>query len=133
VKFAKIVFWVAGIWGLLVITPLYFMFDLIGRKDPPAITHPGFFYGFVGLGLAWQIAFLFIARDPIRFRPLMVPSMLEKFSYGIAVVVLVLQARMHASDLIFASTDLLLGILFVAAYLRTPARSAEKCGTWAPQ
>ncbi len=41
-KFAKIVFLVAGIWGLLVITPLYFMFDLIGRKDPPAITHPGF-------------------------------------------------------------------------------------------
>ena len=53
-KFAKIVFWVAGIWGLLVLTPLYFMFDLIGRNDPPPITHPGFFYGFVGLGLAWQ-------------------------------------------------------------------------------
>jgi len=42
-KFARIVFWVACVWGLLVITPLYFMFDLIGRKDPPPITHPGFF------------------------------------------------------------------------------------------
>jgi len=122
-KFSKIVFLVAGIWGVLVITPLYFMFDLIGQKDPPAITHPGFFYGFVGLGLAWQIAFLFISRDPVRFRPLMIPSMIEKFSYGIAVVVLVLQARMHSSDLVFAATDLLLGVLFVAAYLRTPARS----------
>ena len=132
-KFAKIVFWVAGIWGVVVIAPLYFMFDLIGRKDPPAITHPGFFYGFVGLGLAWQIAFLFIARDPIRFRPLMIPSMLEKFSYGIAVVVLVLQARMHASDLLFAATDLLLGILFVVAYVRTPARSAEMGGALGPQ
>ena len=40
-KFAKVVFWVAGIWGLLVITPLYFIFDLIGKNDPPAITHPG--------------------------------------------------------------------------------------------
>jgi len=48
-KLAKVVFWIAGIWGLLVITPLYFMFDLIGRKDPPPITHPGFFYGFVEL------------------------------------------------------------------------------------
>jgi hypothetical protein len=36
----KIVFWIAGIWGVLVLTPLYFMFDMIGRQDPPAITHP---------------------------------------------------------------------------------------------
>ncbi len=123
-KFAKIVFCVAGIWGVLVLAPLFFMFDLIGRKDPPAITHPGFFYGFAAVGLAWQIAFLFIARDPIRFRPLMIPSMVEKFGYGITVVVLVLQAKMHASDLAFAGTDLFLGILFVVAYLRTPARCA---------
>jgi len=52
-KFAKVVFWVAGIFGLLVVTPLYFMFDLIGRRDPPAITHPGFFYGFAGLS-RWE-------------------------------------------------------------------------------
>ncbi|HKM82036.1 MAG TPA: hypothetical protein VJY15_13870 [Candidatus Acidoferrum sp.] len=123
-KFAKVVFWVAGIWGVVVLAPLFFMFDLIGRKDPPAITHPGFFYGFAAVGLAWQIAFLFIARDPIRFRPLMIPSMVEKFGYGITVVVLVLQAKMHASDLAFAGTDLFLGVLFVVAYLRTPARSA---------
>ena len=63
-KFAKIVFRVAGTWGLSVLTPLYFMFDLIGRNDPPPITHPGFFYGFVGVALAWQIAFIFIATDP---------------------------------------------------------------------
>jgi hypothetical protein len=50
--------------------------------------------------------------------------MVEKFSYGITVVILVLQATMHASDLVFAGTDLLLGVLFVVAYLRTPARSA---------
>ncbi|MGB7846317.1 MAG: hypothetical protein WBL63_11930 [Candidatus Acidiferrum sp.] len=118
-KFAKVVFWVAGIWGLLVITPLYFMFDLIGRKDPPAITHPGFYYGFVGVGLAWQIAFLVIARDPVRLRPMMIPSVVEKFSWGIVVVTLVLQGRMHGSDLVFAGTDTLLGVLFVAAYVRT--------------
>jgi hypothetical protein len=123
-KFAKIVFWVAGIWGVLIITPLYFMFDLIGRRDPPAITHPGFFYGFVGLALAWQIAFLFIATDPVRYRPLMIPSIIEKFSFNVAVVILVLQARMHRSDLILAGTDLLLGVLFVIAYFKTPARAA---------
>jgi hypothetical protein len=123
-RFAKMVFWVAGIWGFLVLTPLYFMFDLIGRQDPPPITHPGFFYGFVGAGLAWQVAFLFIARDPLRFRPLMIPSLLEKVSYGAAIVVLVLQGRMHKSDLVFAGTDLLLGLLFVIAYLKTRTRAA---------
>jgi hypothetical protein len=118
-RFAKIVYWVAGIWGLLVLTPLYFMFDLIGKKDPPAITHPGFYYGFVGTALAWQLAFLVIGRDPIRLRPMMIPSMVEKFAYGIAVVMLVMQGAMHRSDLVFAGTDLTLGVLFVAAWLRT--------------
>jgi hypothetical protein len=125
-KFAKVVFWVAGIWGLLVILPLYFMFDLIGEKDPPAITHPGFYYGFVGCALAWQIAFLFIAREPVRLRPMMIPSVVEKFTYGIAVVVLVVNARMHRADLVFAGTDLTLGVLFVVAYLRTKESGAEK-------
>jgi hypothetical protein len=121
-KFAKIVFRVAAIWGVLVITPLYFMVDLIGRKDPPPITHPAFFYGFAGAALAWQIAFFFIASDPGRYRPLMIPSMFEKFSYAAAVIVLVLQARTRSSDLLFAGTDLLLGVLFVAAYFKTPSR-----------
>jgi hypothetical protein len=123
-KFAKVVFWIAGIWGFLTITPLYFMFDLIGRNDPPPITHPAFFFGFVGLALAWQIAFLFIATDPARYRPLMIPSIFEKFSYGAAVVILVLQARMHRADLLFAGTDLLLGVLFVIAYFKTPSRAS---------
>ena len=122
-RFAKIVFWIAGIWGLLILTPLYFMFDLIGRNDPPPITHPGFFYGFVGVGLAWQFAFIVIAMDPSRHRPLMIPSILEKVSYGGAVIVLVLQGRMHPSDLIFAGTDLLLGLLFVISYFKIPSRA----------
>ncbi len=117
-RFAKIVFWIAAIWGVLVLTPLYFMFDLIGRNDPPPITHPGFFYGFVGAGLAWQIVFFVIATDPVRYRPLIIPSVLEKVSYVAPVVVLVLQGRTHASDLVFVGSDLLLGFLFVVAYLK---------------
>jgi hypothetical protein len=123
-RFAKIVFWIAGIWGVIVLTPLYFMFDVIGRNDPPPITHPGFFYGFVGAGLAWQITFFFIARDPERHRPLMIPSVLEKLSYVVAVLVLVLQGRMRPSDLVFVGTDSLLGFLFVVAYFKTRPRIA---------
>jgi len=123
-RFAKIVFWVAGIWGFLVLTPLYFMFDLISRNDPPPITHPGFFYGFVGLGLAWQVAFIVIATDPVRFRPLMIPCILEKVSWSAAVIILVLQGRMHKSDLVFVGADLLLGLLFLIAYFKTSPRAS---------
>ena len=119
-KFARIVFWIAAIWGFLIITPLYFMFNLIGEKDPPPLTHPAFFYGFVGVALAWQIAFIFIARDPIRFRPMMIPAILEKLVYSIPVIILVLQKRTNPTDLMFSATDLTLGALFLAAYLRTP-------------
>jgi hypothetical protein len=118
-KFAKIVFWIAGIWGLLVITPLYFLFYIIGQKDPPPITHPGFFYGFVGCALAWQIAFCFMASDPLRYRPLMLPSILEKATYTIAILTLVLQGRTNSRDLAFAATDSLLGLLFAIAYFKT--------------
>jgi hypothetical protein len=118
-KFAKVVFWTAGVWGLLIITPLYFMFTLIGKQDPPAITHPAFYYGFVGCALAWQFAFLLIAHDPVRFRPMMVPAMVEKFTYGMAVVVLVMQGRTNQRDLVFAATDLTLGMLFIVAFRKT--------------
>jgi len=118
------VFWIAAIWGLLIIPPLYFLFDSIGRNNPPPINHPDFFYGFVGVTLAWQIAFAFIATDPVRFRPLMIPSVFEKFSYAIAVMVLVSQGRVHKPALFFAGVDALLGVLFATSYFKTPARTS---------
>ena len=118
-RFAKVLFYVAFAWGILVLTPLYFMFDMIGRQDPPPITHPGFYYGFVGAGLAWQLAFFLIGRDPIRFRPMMIPSVLEKFSFAIAMAVLYAQHRIHPSDLGLAGIDALFGLLFIVAFLRT--------------
>jgi hypothetical protein len=125
-KFVKILFRIAAIWGLLTLAPLYFIFDLISRRDPPPITHPTFFYGFVGAALAWQFAFFVIATDPTRYRPLMIPSVFEKFSYGIAVVILVAQGRTRSSDLLFAVMDLLIGALFVTAYLKMPSRESKR-------
>ena len=120
-KFAKIVFWIAAIWGFLVLIPLYFMFDVIGRQDPPPITHPGFYYGFVSVALAWQVAFLVIAKDPLRFRLIMIPAALEKFGYAISLTALYLQSRLHASDLVFGGADLVLGALFLGAFFKTAA------------
>jgi hypothetical protein len=117
-KFAKIVFWSAGIWGVLVLTPLYFMFNRISRQDPPPITHPAFYYGFVGAGLAWQMAFFIIATNPVRFRPIMIACVVEKFTYAAALIILYRQNRLHPSDLTFGVVDLLFGVLFVWAFFR---------------
>lgn len=75
--------------------------------------------------MAWQVAFIIIATNPVRLRPLMIPAILEKASFGAAVVILVLQGRMNKPDLLFAGTDLLLGLLFVIAYSKTPSRAFE--------
>src|SRR3954468_9406852 len=115
-KFAQRVFTAAGIWGLLVVFPLYFLFDEIGRKNPPAITHPDFFFGFIAVTLAWQIAFLVIATDPVRYRLVMLPALLEKFGYAATLFVLYAQRRVPSSSLVFPAIDGLLGILFVVSF-----------------
>jgi hypothetical protein len=119
-RLARWIFLIAGIYGVLVITPFYFLEDQIGRDFPPAITHPDVYYGFVGVTLAWQVAFLVIASDPLRLRPLMLPAILEKASYGIAVLVLFAQERVAPVVVGLAMVDfLVLGGLFVVAYLKT--------------
>jgi hypothetical protein len=111
---------------VLIITPLYFMYELIGQKDPPPITHPGFYYGFVGVALAWQIAFLAIAQNPVRLRSMMIPSMVEKFTYAPMIAILVMQGRTNPRDLVFAATDTILGLLFVAAWVATGKKEISK-------
>src|SRR5436305_13708769 len=122
-KFAKLIFWIAGVWGVLVLTPLYFIFDVIGRQDPPAITHPAFYYGFVGVALVWQLAFFVIGSDPARFRPFMVVAALEKLSYGSTLLVLFLEHSLHATDLAFGGIVSLLAILFIFAFFNVNAPS----------
>jgi len=120
-KFAKVVFRVAGIYGLLVLAPLYFLYDTIGRLEPPPLTHPQFYYGFAGVALAWQIGFLIIAAQPARLRPMMIPAILEKAAYAIAVGVLFVQGRLGGQQLVTGGMDALLGVLFLAAYFKTRA------------
>src|SRR5579863_3875124 len=118
-KFAKIVFLVAGIYGLLILTPIYFMENKIGRETPPAITHPEYFYGFLGAALAWQVLFLVLSTDPVRYRAMILPSILEKISYGIALAVLYSLHRLPLSVLAIGSGDWIFAFLFLAAYFTT--------------
>lgn len=115
-KFAKAVFWIAGIWGVLVITPLYFVFDFIGEKSPPAVTHPEFYYGFAIVTLMWQVAFFVIAADPARYRALMIPPAIAKTGYAISIAVLVAQGRVAQNQVLFGIVDFALAILFLIAF-----------------
>lgn len=118
-KFAKVVFTVAGIWGILVTLPLYFLYDFISHQSPPAINHPEFYYGFAGVTLTWQVVFLLIAKDPSRYRVMIIPSILEKFSYVLANLMLFANQRMSASQAFPSTMDLILALLFIAAFLKT--------------
>jgi hypothetical protein len=119
-QLAKWVFLVAGVYGLLVLLPQFFFEERVGRDYPPPITHPEFFYGFFGVAAAWQVAFLIIARDPVRYRPLMIPSVLEKLAFGVATAILFLGERVSAAVLAFGLIDLALAVLFLVAFARTP-------------
>ena len=116
-KFAKWVFLLAGIYGVLIVTPQFFLEERISRDYPPAITHPEYFYGFAGVALAWQVAFIIISRDPVRYRPIMLAGVLEKATFGFATLALFLEERLHASMLAFGLIDLMLGTLFIVAWL----------------
>jgi len=121
-KFAKVVFLIAGIYGLIVMVPQYFLEARVGRDTPPPITHPEFYYGFIGVTLAWQVVFLIISRDPVRFRAIMIPSILEKIVFVIPALILFSQNRLASIVLAPAALDLLLGVLFVIAFLKTRER-----------
>ena len=120
--FARRAFTLGGLWGLLILIPHAFMEGRVGRDYPPAITHPEYFYGFVGTAIVWQIAFLVISRDPVRFRPLMVVAVLEKASFFIATVTLYALGRLNLEMLGAGVLDMMVGVLFLMAYLRTPLR-----------
>ena|SRR5579863_8859027 len=107
-RFSKIVFWIAGAFGLIAIVPLYLM---------PGNT---LYYGLLATLVAWQGAFFVIGTDPKRFRPLMIPAVLEKALWMLTLTVLHFKGQATATDLaVNAATHGLLGVLFVIAFLKT--------------
>jgi hypothetical protein len=118
-KFARVVFYIAGIWGVLLLIPLYFLFDITGRTFPPPITHAEFYYGFLSVTLAWQIAFLVIATDPPRYRLIMPAAILEKFGYIVTLILLYARGQLQLGQVAPAVPDFILGALFIAAFFKT--------------
>ena len=125
-RFARAVFIGAGVWGIVVLTPFYWLVDVTGRQYDPPATYPHFFYGFFAVALVWQIAFVVIGSNPTRFRTLMIPAMLEKFGYVATLAVLFGHGRIAPVDALAAVPDGLLGLLFIVAFVKT--RATERRG-----
>jgi hypothetical protein len=115
VRFARWVFRIAGLYGIVVLAPMLFS----ERQIAPGITHPVFFYAWISLDLVWQIFFLVLSTDPIRYRPMMLVSVLEKATAVIAIPWLYVLGRIGGLWLGVAAVDLVFGVLFLAAYRRT--------------
>jgi hypothetical protein len=124
-RLAKWTYLVAGVYGLIVMVPQYFLESTNGRNFPPPINHPEYYYGFIGVTVAWQIAFLIISRDPKRYRPLMFATVIEKYSYGFAILILYGQERVALPILVTACIDLILGTLFAIAYTKVGQTSTQ--------
>ena len=78
-QFAKRVFLIAAVYGVIALIPQYFR--------PAPAERAEFFYGFIGIAIAWQIVFFLISRDPVRFRRLMLVGIVEKIAFGIPAIV----------------------------------------------
>lgn len=125
IPYARRVFFWAGIYGLVALLPMYFLEARIGQVFPPALNHPENYYGFLAVALAWQLAFIAISRDVVRFRPLMLPAIAAKFGFVLTILVLYLLGRVAAAAALPVAADLLIGLLFLVAWRRTPK------GAWA--
>jgi hypothetical protein len=76
-------------------------------------------HGFFLVTLAWQVAFLLIATDPVRYRLLMLAAMLEKFPFTIATLLLYAAGDAPVQVLAAGLIDAVFGILFSIAYIVT--------------
>lgn len=123
--FSRRVFFWAGIYGLLVLLPQYFQEVKIGRLITAPLDYPEQFYGFVGCALAWQLVFLVIAHDVLRYRLLMLPSVVEKLAFSLPVFVLYAMDRVPGQTLAAAGIDFMLGLLFIVAYLRSKPKIGD--------
>lgn len=133
-RFARRVFFWAGVYGFVVLTPMLFMERLAGQGPRGPVNLPENYYGFLCAALVWQLAFLIISRDPPPYRPLMVACVLEKWTFAMAVAILYAQGRAPSVVAGFAAVDALLGVLFVLAWRsigpeartgRSPATAAD--------
>ena len=112
--FARVVFALAGLYGLGALIPLY-------QQAGTTLD-----YVLLGAVVAWPIMFLLIAWRPAELRLAMIPSVLEKLLWCVTLLVLYRRGTASSADLAAGAIPHgLLGVLFVVAYLRTSRRVTQ--------
>ena len=120
-RLARWVFRVAGLYGIVVVAPMFFL----ERQMAPGATHPVFFYAWVSVNLAWQILFVVLSTDPMRYRPMMPVCVLVKAAAVVAIPWLYVVGRVGGMWLGAAAVDLVFAVLFLAAYDATGGLSSS--------
>jgi len=123
-QFAKWTFRIAGIYGVLLIAPMYFLEPVFNAQGQP-LTHPEHFYGFVGITLAFQVLFLAMSRDVARYRPLIPVCLFEKLVFQAAIWPLYLMGRTPGVVAAFATVDLFWAVMFAISFFRSRAAGEE--------
>jgi hypothetical protein len=125
-RLARWIYLVAAIYGLLILAAGLFAERTLDASGAQ-LAHPEFYYGFHGSAIVWQLVFLLIVSDPVRFRVLMPITFLEKAAFLVSNLVLLATGRMSmGGPFIGGLIDGGLMVLFVLAWLRTPRSAAAK-------
>ncbi|WP_095011237.1 hypothetical protein [Tsuneonella mangrovi] len=109
-KFAARVYRWAAIYGIASLLLAY----LRPVPDPWHLTY----LAFVGVALVFQGVFLVIARDPVRFEPLMPVTFFEKLCFGVPAVAFAARGQVELTMGVFGAIDLVLMTLFFIAWRR---------------
>ena len=125
-NFAKRVFQIAGVYGLIVVALGYGVYLYEGNEFLLNNPRAEYVHGFFLVTFAWQVAFLIIATDPARYRMLMLAAMLEKFPFTLAMIVLFLRGNVGETAFVFGLIDGVLGVLFLVAYMLTERSASEE-------
>lgn len=117
--FAKRVFTWGGVFGLVMLTPMFFLESWMAAMGGP-ITRPETYYGFLGVAWAWQWVYLLIGRDPVRYRPIMPLGAMGKLIFAGFTMTLAAMDRTPWSVAAISASDLVVAVLFLIAWRRTP-------------
>jgi hypothetical protein len=115
----KRVFTWGGIFGLVMLTPMFFLESQMAAMGGP-ITRPENYYGFIGVAWAWQWVYLLIGRDPVRYRPIMPIGAMGKLIFVVITFGLAAAGRTPWNVALITASDLVIAILFLIAWRMTP-------------
>ena len=70
--------------------------------------------------VTFQLVYLQIGRDPVRYRAFMPMALLAKIGFAATAVILHLAGRTPIAQVLITAPDMVWSVFFVIAWLRTP-------------